>query len=107
MKILCICAGGNVRSRAFAHRLLYELGHDALSASHDKQSEATFTMLCDWAERIIVVQPEYLGRIRPVYRPKAKVLDVGPDVYGSCWHFVLQAKVRDLLDPWAAKGFPL
>jgi hypothetical protein len=105
MKFLVICAGGNVRSRAFVHYLMYDLGQDALSASHDKQSEATLNMLCDWADRIVVVQPEYAARIRPTHRSKVKVMDVGPDNYGSCWHFLLQAKMRPMMDAWAKTGY--
>ena len=84
---------------------MYDLGHDALSASHDKQSDGTLHMLCDWADRIIVVQPEYAARIRPIHQPKIKIMDVGPDSYGSCWHFLLQAKMRSLMGTWAQAGY--
>lgn len=107
MKFLAICAGGNVRSRAFVHHLMYDLGQEALSASHDKQDPATWAMLCNWADRIIVAEPKFLERIAPCDRPKTKVMDVGPDVYGSCWHFVLQARMRAMVDEWARRGYAL
>jgi hypothetical protein len=107
VKFLCICAGGNIRSRAFVHRLMYTQGQDALSASHDKQSDGTLRILCEWADRIILIEPQYGARLPAEYRNKVKVLDVGPDVFGSPWHFLLQDKMRGLLDPWAAAGYPL
>lgn len=107
MKFLCICAGGNIRSRAFVHHLMYRLGHDALSASHDKQKDDTLATLCAWADRIIVVQPEYTARIPADHKRKVKVLDVGPDEFGSPWHFILQDKVQQLVGEWAQKGFQI
>ena len=107
MKFLCVCAGGNIRSRAFVHRLMYHLGQDALSMSHDKQPDDTLRMLCGWADRIIVIQPGYAVRIPAEHRRKVKVMDVGPDEFGSPWHFILQERMRNLLDPWAQAGYPL
>jgi len=105
MNFLCICAGGNIRSRAVAHHLMYRLGHEALSASHDKQGDVTLVMLCEWADRIVLAQPQYIERIPARYRTKVKVLDIGPDEFGSPWHFILQEKVQKLVGEWAEKGF--
>jgi GMP synthase-like glutamine amidotransferase len=107
MKFLAICAGGNIRSRAFAHHLMYRLGHQALSASGEKQDADTMTMLCAWADRIILLTPEYAASIPSAYRSKVKVFAVGPDLYGSPWHFEMQAIVHRCIEPWAKLGFPL
>lgn len=105
MKFLVICAGGNIRSRAFVHHLMYRLGFEALSASHDRQTDGTLALLFDWADRIVVVQPQYAARVTPDHRHKVKVLDVGPDEFGSPWHFILQYKIQCLISEWAKSGF--
>lgn len=107
MKFLVLCAGGNIRSRAIVHHLMYRLGKDALSASHEKQPEDTLAMLCAWADRIVVAQPHYVERINPMFRDKVKVIDVGPDSYGSPWHFILQEQVTRLIGEWEKEGFAL
>ena len=105
MKILAVCAGGNIRSRALAYRLMYHHGQDALSASADKQAQDTWRMLCDWADRIVLMQPHFAGRIQDGYKAKVRICDVGEDLYGSPWHFQLQEKVAAFCVPWAASGF--
>lgn len=105
MKFLVICAGGNIRSRAFVHHLMYRMDHEALSASHDKQRDDTLETLCAWADRIVVVQPQYAERVPPAHKGKVKVLDVGPDDFGSPWHFILQDRVQKFVLGWAQDGF--
>lgn len=107
MKFLTVCAGGNIRSRAAAYRLMYHHDQDALSASADKQPEETFRMLCAWADRIVIMQPQFVARIPAAARIKVVLCDVGEDNYGSPWHFELQEKVKRFLDIWAKNGFAL
>ena len=107
MKFLVICAGGNIRSRSFVHDLMYRRGHEAMSASHDKQTDETLKMLFEWADRIIVVQPKYAERVTSDHKHKVKVLDVGPDEFGSPWHFILQDRMQQLVVEWEKSGFAL
>ena len=55
MKILCVCLGGNCRSVHLAYLLKYRYGHDALACGIEPNGGDTFTMLCDWAEKIILL----------------------------------------------------
>jgi hypothetical protein len=82
MKILCICEAGAARSVAMAFSLKYNWRHDALAASAAKNSPATMRMLCKWAEKIILMVPQFADVIPKVYRSKVTVVDIGPDIWG-------------------------
>jgi protein-tyrosine-phosphatase len=86
MKILCVCEGGNVRSVACAYLFKYRLGDDALAVSVKKNNLETHQMLWQWADRIIVMQPEFKDNIPTYHQHKVKIYDVGPDQWGNCLH---------------------
>jgi len=94
MKILCVCEGGNVRSVACAYVFKYEYGYDALAVSSRKNNLETHQMLWEWADRIIVMQPEFKRFILPQYQVKVTTYDVGPDVWGNCLHPELVGLIR-------------
>jgi galactitol-specific phosphotransferase system IIB component len=86
MKVLTVCHGGNVRSVALAYVLKTLAGADALAASVKHNSPQTLNMLCDWADRIIVVQAHYADKIPQSHRNKVRVYDVGRDRWFNSLH---------------------
>lgn len=92
MNYLCICSGGIVRSGACA-ALLRDQGADAIPVSSKNTSTATFDLMCRWANRIIVMQPQFAERVTPEYRHKVVVFDIGPDVWANPLHPDLLAKI--------------
>lgn len=103
MKILTICHGGNVRSRAMAYILMERHKHDALSAGYQK---STIEWLCDtWAERIVIMQPHFMNVIPQKHRHKVQVCDVGEDTYGSPWNFILIERCTTFATNWAVRGW--
>ena len=85
---LTVCEGGTVRSVGLAF-MLKTRGFDALAASWRWNPPETLDLLCRWATRIIVVQPEFVEKISPAHRKKITVYDVGPDTYGNPLSFAL------------------
>src|SRR5207245_5530036 len=59
-KILCLCAGGQVRSVTLGGICKYWFGHEAIAASLEKLEPDTLDMLYRWAEVIVVVEQQYL-----------------------------------------------
>jgi predicted protein tyrosine phosphatase len=105
MKILTICHGGNVRSRAMAYILMERHKHDALSAGAGYQ-KSTIEWLCDnWAERIVLMQPQFMNVIPQKHRHKVHVCDVGEDNYGSPWNFILIERCATFATNWATRGW--
>lgn len=87
MKVLTMCQGGNVRSVALGYLLKYFGGHDAVACSWEKNSPQTILMLCQWADKICVLQEEFKVYIpKRFWRRKLVVVDVGPDRWGNSLH---------------------
>ncbi len=90
LKFLCVCAGGVVRSVTLAAMLKYWFDHDALAASIDKNVGETMTMLCEWADTIVVMDGWMLGwfleQYGEKYDGKLKLVPVGPDKWGMSNH---------------------
>lgn len=97
MKVLCLCAGGNVRSVTMAH-ILKERGHDALAASLSFNAPETLRLLCAWAEKVIIVGEATLRSGLPgECQPKTVLHDVGPDRWGVPFH----PELRSLCEQFA------
>jgi predicted protein tyrosine phosphatase len=79
MKVLTVCHGGNVRSVALAYVLKNLVDADALACGWSANTPETLSMLCEWADRIIIVQEHYLEKIPKRYRDKVSVYEVGRD----------------------------
>ncbi len=88
MKILTICEGGNVRSVSLGYVLkdLCAPRHDAVALGAGRNSPETIRMMCEWADRIVVMQPEFKKSVPEEFHEKLSVCDVGPDVFGSPLH---------------------
>lgn len=104
MKILTICSAGAVRSVAMAHYLKQVMGHDAVPVGADANSPETITMLSDWADLILPMQPEYARVVPKRNRHKTVVLDIGSDVWMNSLHPDLIKKVSVLADELRKKG---
>ena len=86
MKILTMCAGGNVRSVGLKYLLKYKYGHEALACGQDANSPETIEMLCSWADHIIAVTQDYIKFIPEKYHNKLHVYDIGVDRFGYAFH---------------------
>ena len=64
-----------------AYVLKYCYGHDALAAGVEGNEKHTLRMLCEWAQVIICMRPEFKIGIPAKYHRKVRCLDVGRDVY--------------------------
>lgn len=107
LRFLCICAGGNVRSRAMAYILMDRHKQDALSAGAGYQPETISVLSAMWADRIVIMQPEHILVVPEAQRHKVRCCDVGPDTYGTCWNFLLIEATSAFARKWAEAGFAL
>jgi predicted protein tyrosine phosphatase len=96
-KALTICQGGNSRSVALAYVLKYKYGVDALACSWETNTPETIKMLCEWAEAIFVMQPQFIESVPSDSRCKVKVIDVGPDKWFNGLHPELVALCDTLI----------
>lgn len=94
MNILCICDGGTNRSVAMARILNEEFGHEAMSASGRWLGVATRRMLCEWADKIVVMQERMYLYVPKEYMGRLVVCDVGEDRYHTPWHEELRVQCR-------------
>lgn len=101
-KFLCVCNGGVVRSVTLAAMLKYWWNLDAMAASIDKNVGDTMTMLCNWADVIVVMDGWMLGWFQEQYgntsfseqvMSKLKLVPVGPDKWGMSNHDDLIAEL--------------
>lgn len=90
-KSLCVCAGGRVRSVAARFVLIDHYGHDALACGIEKNTTQTIGMLIDWADTVWVLDSALLQFVYDLaeaaavrgHLAKIKLIDVGPDTWGS------------------------
>lgn len=92
MKILCVCEQGNVRSATLA-RLLKHQGHETLAAGTKRNSQDTLKMLCDWADKVYVVQKELLEGMPD--SDKIELFELGSDIWGVAMHPDLVKKIEN------------
>ncbi len=98
MKILCICEHGNNRSCNLATHLKYEYYAETIATGTRRVSNKTMKMLCEWADHIIVIQPELVNDTIRKYKGKLQIWDLGPDIYPRPYNTVLDAKCRELVE---------
>jgi predicted protein tyrosine phosphatase len=91
---LTVCDGGNVRSVALAFVLKWERGQEAIAIGRIHVSEETMNMMCEWADRIVIMEPHMDESIPLEFRDKLLCCDVGPDRYGIHIHNELLEQVR-------------
>ena len=105
-RILTVCEGGNVRSVGLAYALKSH-GVDAIAASWRFNTKHTLNMLYRWADYIVVLQDEMKQHIPKMYQKKLRVMDVGPDRYGSAFHPELQGHFHAYMLEWQQREFEL
>ena len=93
-RFLCVCQNGNNRSVFLAFRLKRH-GYEALAAGWNSTSTETFNMLCNWADRVVVMEQNFISKIPVQYQFKVEVIDVGPDKWGPKCHPELRNLVYD------------
>lgn len=87
-----------------AHILKAMYGHDAIAVGHDLNTQKTIDMLADWADRIIVMQPQYAVGLPQRDAHKIIVLDIGPDVWLNPLSTDLQKKLMPIAYELHKKG---
>lgn len=85
-KFLCVCDGGNVRSHALAFHLKWDRKQEAIAAGRLHLSVETMSMLCEWADVIVLMEPHMVSSIPTMQMHKIVVMDVGPDRWGVYVH---------------------
>lgn len=96
MKILTVCRAGQCRSVS-AKIALANRGHDVLAIGWEKNTKETMEMLCDWADRIIVMKKEFCDKIPAKSADKMICFDVGRDVWSNPFHPELRHKIDNIL----------
>lgn len=91
-RILTVCHGGNFRSVALSYVLKWNHGKEALPIGLDVAEPETLAHMCQWADRIIVVETSMCDRVPAAFHDKLTVYDVGPDR----WRNALDRELLDL-----------
>jgi galactitol-specific phosphotransferase system IIB component len=97
MKVLTVCERGNSRSVALAYILKDHLHFDAIAVGIRTASINTFQMLCDWADKIILVDKVFVEEIPDQFHSKLVIYDVGPDRYFLGFSQELLLKYKEYL----------
>lgn len=92
MKILCVCRAGVVRSVALSKILRELFGHDAVPVSSKFNSLETLTLLFNWADKIIFVDPALRKGLPDKFSRKAITIMI-PD----SWHDATHPELIDLI----------
>jgi hypothetical protein len=80
MKIVCVCQGGNSRSVGMAY-ILKSRGHAAVPIGFSHAHDGLMELLCNWADRIVVMESYIQHHIPQQFHSKMMFCDVGPDSY--------------------------
>jgi predicted protein tyrosine phosphatase len=98
MKVLTICQGGQVRSVGLKYILTYKYNHEALACGVQSNTPDTISMLCGWADAIVILQKEFIQFVPAEHRNgKLFCYDVGPDRFGYAFHPELQSMLDNMI----------
>lgn len=106
-KFLCMCQGGNVRSVSLAFVLEHQFQQDALACGWSTNPEATRIMLYQWADFIVLMQAAFAEHVPAEFKEKIRVVDVGPDTYGTPMHSSLLDFLSKVVAGWQARNFKI
>jgi hypothetical protein len=81
LKILCVCDEGNKRS-VVTRFLLNHSEHEALSVGANTNSFETMSLLCGWADVILLAEPATNIPMHHLNKVDTR-FSIGPDVYPS------------------------
>jgi hypothetical protein len=84
VKFLCICQYGHSRSVAMC-RALHSRGHEAAALGWATAWTAIPT-LAAWADRVVVVEPQFSTYVPVEFQGKVAVCDLGPDRWANPYH---------------------
>jgi hypothetical protein len=103
-----MCEGGHNRSGALALQLK-QRGVDAIQIGWRHNTAETINHFVEWADFVIKMQPwdPATTKIDSVYAEKVRVLDVGPDVWGSNTHMELNRLVAPFVEEWIQRGWDI
>lgn len=91
MKVLVVCRAGTIRSVALAHILRVLFKYDVIPVSGEYNEYKTKRNLCEWADKIIIVQEEYKKYIPLGYDKKLVLCNIGRDK----WHDPFDTELTD------------
>ena len=98
-KILCVCNKGNVRSAATKYCLNRRGYYDVLTVGSEIVSNVTFTMLCMWADIILLAKPSHGARVQTEYSYKINSqFTIGEDHWGNPVNLELEEIINEQLD---------
>lgn len=94
IKILTVCNQGNCRSVG-TRRQLNKRGYaNVIAIGCTNTSVETLTMLCDWADEILVAKPKHEGPLPKNARGKVnKQFTIGEDK----WHNSMNEELRNIV----------
>ena len=102
VKILTVCRAGLVRSVALANVIkLHFAPVDVLNCGVGEHQLGrmnqleTLEMLFKWADKIVVMESHYLGKLPLAYQGKTVICEVGPDRWNNPNHPELIGMVFD------------
>lgn len=102
MKALCICQYGHSRSVALT-RVLHGRGTPAVAVGWGTSGDA-IGALSAWADRIVLLEPQFIAHVPSEHRGKALVYDVGPDRWVNPYHPELGAILLRMHEESEARG---
>ena len=97
MKIVTVCRAGQCRSVG-AKIALANRGHDVLAVGWEKNSKETLDMLCEWADKVIVMKDEFVKYIPEKFKDKTILLNVGRDRWNNPFHPELQHLINERIN---------
>jgi len=103
MRVLALCAGGNVRSAAMAWRLK-NCGVDAVPAGLIDNSPELIRDIGRLVDKVIVMDKDLLPKLPAELLPKMILADVGPDIWGNSLHPDLVKRIHTIHNVWNAQG---
>ena len=93
-KLLCVCQQGNIRSVALA-RLLKSEGNDTIACGVNANSQETLKMLCEWADKVLVVENSLANGLPKGFEDKIVQMNIGGDIWNNTHHPDLELVVRN------------
>jgi predicted protein tyrosine phosphatase len=98
IKILCVCQMGNVRSVGTKARLNKRNYNNVIATGSSSTGEETLAMLCEWADVILVAEPDMIEQLPNGHDKVDSNFFIGEDVYGNPLNRTLQELVKTQLD---------
>lgn len=102
-----MCEGGVVRSVAMACVLKANHNQDAIACSWKWNPPETRRLLYAWADYIVLMESYFIKHVPKKFHHKTRVVDVGPDRYGSSMNLELCSFLLDVTNGWSARDWEI